>query len=129
VDGLYVRQEIRAQFEKMIPPYPFKKGEQDMIVDDRLAQTVMVQMGVWEFFTKEEASTTTISMTVVEDHPTHWCLCARHRHNPDPAENGFQIIAYPKESAALIDVQFLMQRYLASATEVSVEFVTPKPFD
>ena len=97
---------------KKSTPHPFKKGEQDIILDDAIAQTVMVQLGVWEFFTKEVAPTTTVSMTVAEDHPTHWCLCARHRHNPDPAENGFQIIAYPKDSVDLLDVHFLMQRYL-----------------
>jgi hypothetical protein len=107
------------------PPHPFKK----IISDDGLAQTIMLHLGVWDYFTQKVAPTTTVSMTIAEDHPTHWCLCARHRNNPDPAENGFQIIAYPKDSVDLMAVHAVMQQYLKGSTEISARIVEPKPLD
>jgi hypothetical protein len=110
-------------------PYPFKKGKIEVISDDGLAQTIMLHLGVWDYFANEVTPATTISMTIAEEHPTHWCLCARHRYNPDPAENGFQIIAYPKSTVDIFAVHAIIREYLQGATRVSVDLVEPKPWD
>ena len=107
--------------------YKFKRGETDVVYDDAVAQTIMLKLGVWDQFEKD--SPLTITMCVSEDHPTHWCLCALHRHNPDPSENGFQIIGYPKESVTLPQVYQLMRQYLASASDVTMDVFEPKPWD
>lgn len=108
-------------------PYPFKLGETDAVSDDGVAQTIMLQLGLWDYFAKETPKN--LMMAIGEEHPTHWCLCFRHSHHHDPKENGFQIIAYPKTAVGLLTVQGIMHKFLKGATDITAEFVELKPLD
>ena len=107
----------------------FPESEIVSIDDDAQAQTLMLELGVWDQMTKEVSPSTTVTMVIADDHTTHWCLCARHRNNPDPKENGFQVIAYPKSKVDRFSVQMILQQYLDGSTELSVEMFEPKPLD
>jgi hypothetical protein len=110
-------------------PYPFKPGEMDVISDDGLAQAIMLHLGVWDYFMKPASPSMNVAMSISEVHPTHWCLCSRHRNNPDPAENGFQIIAYPKAMVDLISVHAIMLQYLSGANAIDVQAVEARPWN
>src|ERR1700755_1228951 len=62
----------------------------------------------------------TISSCVVEHHPTHWLLCSRFWGNPDPADNGFAIAAYPKQSMDRFTVQQKLHELLSGVPRVDV---------
>lgn len=107
----------------------FDESQVVTVNDDAQAQTLMLELGVWDQMTKEVTPSTTVTMVIADNHPTHWCLCARHRNNPDPKENGFQVIAYPKSTVDRFAVQMVLQQYLSRSTELSVELFDPKPLD
>ena len=100
-----------------------------VISDDALAQTVMLQLGVWDELAKEPTLSANIKMSLADGHPTHWCLCIRHSHNPDPAENGFQILAYPKDRFDIFTMHAIIQGHLNGSKDVSVGMFEIKPLD
>ena len=107
----------------------FPELETVNIDDDATAQTIMLELGVWDQMTKEASLTSELTMVLADNHPTHWCLCARHRNNPDPKENGFQVVAYPKKLMDHFTAQMILQEHLSGSTEVSVDMFEPKPLD
>ncbi len=120
------RQRI-ANMKQRLGKFP--ESETISIDDDAKAQTLMLELGVWDQITKYVNPSSTVTMVIADNHPTHWCLCARHRNNPDPKENGFQVIAYPKNTVDRFSVQMILHKYLARSTELSVEMFEPKTLD
>ena len=65
-------------------------------LDNAVVERILLQLGVrerFEFPADIEINTFFYSM---DDHPTHWLLAARFRDFPDPADNGFMLIGWPK---------------------------------
>ena len=106
-------------------PHEFIKGQTEVISDDWKAQNIMLQLGVWKYFAGEVGSASSLTMGVAENHPTHWCLCSRHRNNLVRKKNGFQVIAFPKETMNEATVRAIMFQQIEVSSEVDVEIVTP----
>ncbi|MCB1092283.1 MAG: hypothetical protein KDL87_12180, partial [Verrucomicrobiae bacterium] len=103
-------------------PHAFPPGE-SIISDDVAAAEIMGSLGVLGNFLKEPLPGTTSVSGVYEHHPTHWVLCARFLGNPDPAENGLMIRAFPKSSVPLAGVLDVHRRLLGnSVTSVGLIF-------
>jgi hypothetical protein len=91
-----------------------------MITDDAEAQGLMLEYDVLDQVSHCAYPGDTISSCVVEHHPTHWLLCSRFWGNPDPAENGFAIVAYPKQSVDRLTVQQKLHELLSGAPRIDV---------
>ena len=91
-----------------------------IITDDTEAQALMLQYGVLDQVSRQAYPDDTTSACIVEHHPTHWLLCARFWRNPDPAENGFMVVAYPKDSVDRFTVQLKLHELLSGAPRVDV---------
>jgi hypothetical protein len=112
---------------KINTPHAFKVGKTEVISDDWLAQMIMLQLGIWEYFTEEVASSIDLTMGVAENHPTHWCLCSRHRNDLNPYKNCFQILAFPKDSVEAFTVHAIMKQHLEGEGDIGIDIVEPKP--
>ena len=109
--------------------YQLPDGVTVSIDDNAKAQSLMLYLGVWDDISKQASLTTTVTMCVADTHPTHWCLCVRHWNNPDPSENGFQVIAYPKDSVDRLAVESIRQQYLSDSTEITSRPINYKPWN
>jgi len=100
---------------------------QPAIIDDNgEAQTIMFELGVWDAVSRIEGSANTTAI-IAETHETHWCLCVQIRDNPDPKENGFMVITYPKKTVDLLSVNHALQTFLGGSSELSVKQTEYKP--
>jgi hypothetical protein len=97
------------------------------ITDDAAAKEIMLALGVLDQLSRKTHPTDTTCVYVADNHPTHWCMCARFWDNPDPAENGYMVLAYPKDQVDRAAVELLMQTYLEGSSRISGAPV--KPFD
>lgn len=100
--------------------HKFPDDEVSLVTDDVKAQAIMLQLGVLNQISQKRDPTDTTSIYIAELHPTHWLMCARIWDNPDPTENGFMIVAYPKAHFDLFAVQGAMAAYLAESTRIDV---------
>jgi hypothetical protein len=91
-----------------------------VISDDADAQALMLEYDVLDQVSHKKYPDDTISCCIVEHHPTHWLLCARFWGNPDPTENGFSVVAYPKDLVDRFTVQEKLHELLAGAPRVDV---------
>lgn len=103
------------------PHHKFSEKEPTIINDDGEAQTIMFQLGVWDYVKQRGKPTSTLSILCAETHPTHWCICAQHFDNPNPDENGFQVIAFPKKLVDPMTVNAYMLQHMSSATDVTFQ--------
>ncbi len=91
-----------------------------IVSDDTEAQALMLEYDVLGQVSSQAHPDDTTSACIVEHHPTHWLLCARFWRNPDPAENGFMIVAYPKDAVDRFTVQLKLHELLSGAARVDV---------
>lgn len=105
-------------------PHPFP-DEVVTILDDVTAWQIIESFGILDHFLTEELPTEGTVATIYEEHPTHWCLCARITGNPDPTENGFMIRAFPKNQVQLAGVVDLLNRYFKNATKLTCRPIWP----
>ena len=101
------------------PYYKFSNDPVCLITEDTDAQSIMLQLGVLDKISHKTDLTDTTSVCVVDNHPTHWCLCARIWDNPNPAENVFMVIGFPKATVDRLTVEMQMQSYLAGSTRIT----------
>lgn len=106
-------------------PEKFPEDEVGIITDDSKAKAIMLHFGVLDQVAQKRHPTDTTSVCIAETHATHWCLCARIWNNPDPKENGFIVISYPKAYVDLMTVQAVMATYLAGSTRIEVRPIQP----
>jgi hypothetical protein len=106
--------------------YNFPSKQIAQVSDDAEAQMIMLQLGILDSVSSKKNSSDTTSLCVAENHPSHWCLCARIWGNADPSENGFMVIAYPKSNFDLMSVHVLAQQYLAHSTRLEITPLLPK---
>ena len=107
--------------------HEFKEGKTDVVDNDWVAQKIMLQLGVWDYFAKAVAPNITLTIGVVENHPTHWCICSRRRNNPNRYKNGFQILAFPKETMEAATVHGIMKQQREGTPLTDIDIVDPKP--
>jgi hypothetical protein len=88
------------------------------ITDDTEAQTIMLKYDVLDQVSRKAYPDDTSSSCIVDHHLTHWLLCCRIWGNPDPGENGFVVIAYPKAGVDRFTVQLKLQEFVAGAPRV-----------
>jgi hypothetical protein len=91
-----------------------------IISGDADAQALMLEYDVLDQVSHKKYPDDTISSCIVEHHPTHWLLCARFWGNPNPAENGFSVVAYPKGLVDRFTVQGKLHELLSGAPRVDV---------
>lgn len=66
------------------------------LIDDTTVELILLQLGVrhrFEFPPNVDANALYYS---IDDHPTHWILAGRFRGYPDPKDNGFTLVGWPK---------------------------------
>jgi hypothetical protein len=80
----------------------------------------MLRYDVLEELSRKTHPDDTTSACIVNNHATHWLLCCRIWDNPDPAENGFMVIAYPKAGVDRMTVQTKLEEFLSGGTRVEV---------
>jgi hypothetical protein len=98
----------------------FPSDKVSIISDDAEAQAIMLKYDVLDQVSRKAHVDDTSSSCIVEHHPTHWLLCSRIWDNPDPAENGFMVLAYPKAAVDRITVQQKLHEFVAGAPRVDV---------
>jgi len=86
---------------------------------------IMLKYDVLDQVARKTHPTDTSSSCIVDHHPTHWLMCCRIWGNPDPAENGFIVIAYPKGGVDRLTVQLELQAFISGATRVDVRPFLP----
>jgi hypothetical protein len=111
------------------PLHKFSDDPVTLVTDDTEARAIMLELGVLDQISRKTAATDTTSVCVVDSHPTHWCMCARIWDNPDPAENGFMVVAYPKTQVDRGTVMARMAAFLAGSTGFTVKPILPASGD
>ena len=105
----------------------FEQSKPAVIDSDATAQRVMIELGVWDQMSDKSSLPGNTNMMIVDTHPTHWCLCGRIWDNPDPKENGFIVITFPKAEFPRSHVTGIMARYLSGSTDLTARPVFPNP--
>ena len=103
----------------------FPEDRVSIVSDDAEAQAIMLQYDVLDQVSRKAYADDTSSSCIVEHHPTHWLLCSRIWENPDPAENGFMVIAYPKGAVDRLTVQQKLHEFISGAPRVEVRPFMP----
>ena len=103
-----------------MPSYQFPTDRVTPITDDAEAKAIMLEYDVLDQVSRQTNSDDTISACIVENHPTHWLMCCRFWNNPNPAENGFALTAYPKAAVDRLTVQQKLHELLFGGTRVEV---------
>jgi hypothetical protein len=98
----------------------FPSDRVSVISDDTEAQAIMLKYDVLDQVSRKAYADDTSSSCVVEHHPTHWLLCSRFWDNPDPTENGFALVAYPKALVDRVTVQQKLHELISGSTRVDV---------
>ena len=103
----------------------FSSDPVTLITADAAAKEIMLALGVLDQLSRKTHPTDTTCVYIADNHPTHWCMCARFWDNPGPAENGYMILAYPKDQVDRTAVELLMETYLECSTSVSNAQIHP----
>jgi hypothetical protein len=78
---------------KAVPELP---DEVVHVTDDDDARLLLTQAGLIGPIERDCPSTDGTTVAVGLHHLTHWILAIHYMGNPRPADNGFQVIAWPK---------------------------------
>jgi hypothetical protein len=107
----------------------FEQSQPAVIDSDTTAQRVMIELGVWDQMSQQGGLAGNTNMMIVDTHPTHWCLCGRIWNNPNPNENGFIVITFPKSFIPRSHVTGVMSQYLSNSTDLTVQPIFPNPLE
>jgi hypothetical protein len=107
----------------------FEQSKPAVIDSDTTAQRIMIELGVWDQVSQQGTLSGNTNMMIVDSHSTHWCLCGRIWNNPDPKENGFIVITFPKNLVPRSHVSGVMAQILSESTDLTVSPFLYKPLD
>jgi hypothetical protein len=66
-------------------------------MENHAVERILLQLGVRERFEFPPNVKSNVFFGTIDDHPSHWLLAARFRDYPDPKDNGFMLVGWPKK--------------------------------
>ena len=106
--------------------YKFHKSGVSVVTTDTTAKAIMLQRGILDRLRKRSPSDT-LSFCIDDNHPTHWLYCALVMDHPDPPENGYMVIAWPKAEFDLSFVRAAIAKQLGMLeAEITGAFEVPR---
>lgn len=108
-----------------LPPVPFREA------DDETVKLLALQLGIIDRLKEPPAGHSRVLIYTVEDHKTHWLTFARHAGHANPADNGFELHAWPKALFSQEDWEEALYQYkqrLGLVTESYQKVRPPRPY-